>query len=121
MAGISFMDLLFAEALAAGLAREAQARREAEKPPENFFILPRDPQAWRQIQVASKKENMVIAVEITDNINENCKRIQSVFIQLARKYDSIPFLRASIGLGCTFDEVNQCISLLFTLRVRFVH
>ncbi len=105
MAGISFLDLMLAEALAAGLARE---RAQAERPPENFYILPRDPQAWRNIQTACKKENMVIGVEITDNTNENCKRVQSIFVQLARKYDNIPFFRATINLGCTFDEVSAC-------------
>ncbi len=103
MAGISFLDLMLAEALAAGLARE---RAEAERPPENFFLIPRDPQAWRNIQMASKKEHMVIVVEITDNSNENCKRIQSIFLQLARKYDNIPFFRATVGLAGSFDEVS---------------
>ncbi len=92
---------MLAEALAAGLARD---RAQAERPPpENFFVLPRDPQAWRNIQTACKKEHMVLGVEITDNSSENCRHI---CMQLARKYDSIPFVRATIGLGGTFDEVS---------------
>ena len=106
MAGISFMDLMFAEALASGLAREAQARRTERPPPDNFFVLPRDPQGWRQIQVACKKENMVIAIEITDSRNENCKRIHPHFVDMAREFDSVPFLRVMIGLGATYDEVR---------------
>ena len=118
MAGISFLDLMFAEALASGLAREAQARRTERPPPDNFYLLPRDPNAWKQIQTACKKENMVIAVEITDNINENCKRVQSLFVDMAREFDSIPFLRAQVGLGNTFEEVSVAIVwvlLIYTL------
>jgi len=110
MAGISFLDLMLAEALASGLAREA--RRAERPPPDNFYLLPRDPNAWRQIQTACKKENMVIAVEITDNINENCRRVQSLFVDMAREFDSIPFLRAQIGLGNTFDEVSVAIGFV---------
>lgn len=106
MAGISFLDLLFAEALAAGMARGARSRDRP--PPDNFFLLPRDPRAWRQIQAASKKENMVIGVEVTDNVNENCQRMQKVFVELAREFEGMPFLRVQItgGLGgTTYDEV----------------
>ena len=105
MAGISFLDLLFAEALASGMAREARTRERP--PPDNFFLLPRDPRAWRQIRMASKKENMVIAVEITDSVNENCQRMQRVFVDLAREFDGMPFLRVQIGGGGggTYDEV----------------
>ena len=103
MAGISFLDLLFADALVSGLARDA-ARAE-RPPPDNFFLVPRDSQAWRQIQEASKKENMVIAIEITDNVNVNCKRIQQVFMDMAREFDGIPFLRVQVGPGGTYDEV----------------
>jgi len=101
---------MLAEALASGLAREA--RRAERPPPDNFYLLPRDPNAWRQIQTACKKENMVIAVEITDNINENCRRVQSLFVDMAREFDSIPFLRAQIGLGNTFDEVSVAIGFV---------
>ena len=105
MAGISFLDLLFAEALASGMAREARTRERP--PPDNFFLLPRDPRAWRQIQAASKKENMVIAVEITDNASENCLRMQKLFVDLAREFEGMPFLRVQIGGGGggTYDEV----------------
>ena len=107
MAGISFLDLLFAEALASGMAREARSR--GRPPPDNFFLLPRDPRAWRQIQIASKKENMVIAVEITDSVSENCQRMQKVFVEMAREFDGMPFLRVQISGGpfggSTYDEV----------------
>ena len=103
MAGISFLDLLFAEAIASGMAREARTRERP--PPDNFFLLPRDSCAWRQIQAASNKENMVIAVEITDGLGENCQRIQRLFVDLAREHDGMPFLRVKIGGGNTFEEV----------------
>ena len=121
MAGISFLDLMFAEALASGLAREA--RRAERPPPDNFYLIPRDPNAWRQIQTACKKENMVIAVEITDDRNENCRRVQSLFVDMAREFDNIPFLRVKIALGSTFDEVSWSVKIFthFTNRSRSSH
>lgn len=98
---MSFLDLLLAEAIAAGLAREA-AR---ERPPENFFVLPREPRAWRMFQTASQKEMMVVAIEITNNMAPNCRAVQPLFIELARKFSSVPFLRVEIGLGRTYDTL----------------
>jgi len=104
MAGISFLDLLFAEAIAAGLAR--QAMRAEQPPPDNFFQLPKDPRAWKLIHAKNKAENMVCAIEITNNGRENCRRVQPLFIDLAREFDSIPFLQVAIAPGATYDEVH---------------
>ena len=106
MANRSFMEMIFEDALASGLARElARAERP---PPENFFLLPSDVKAWREIQVASKNENMVICLEITRNGNEKCKMVQSIFMDMARKFENVPFLRVSIQPFATFDEVLVC-------------
>ena len=44
---MSFLDLLLAEAIASGLARAAA---EAQRPPpENFFVLPPDPEVRKYI------------------------------------------------------------------------
>ena len=103
MAQFSFLDLMFAEALASGLAREAI--RAERPPPDNFFLLPKDPGAWKMIKEASKKENMVVCVEITDGMNENCKRVRSIFLDMAREFDGIPFVRVNIEPGATYIEV----------------
>ena len=108
---MSFLDLLLAEAIGAGLAREA-AR---ERPPENFFVLPREPRAWRMFQAASKKETMVVAIEVTNNMAANCRAVQPLFIELARKFSSVPFLRVEIGLGRTYDEVKIIAVLIYKL------
>ena len=100
MAGVTFMDLLLAQALAAGLEREA---RSDSPPPENFFRLPSDPEAWRNVQEACKKENMVVALEITDG---SFPQQQREFMDLAREFDNIPFMRVQIGAGDTFDKVD---------------
>ena len=105
MAGISFLDLMLAEAIAGGLARE-QAARRARPPPDNLFVIPRNPHAWRQIKDACKKENMVTCVDITDGTSENCTRVDSVFIDLAREFDGIPFFVVKVGPLGTFDEVR---------------
>ena len=99
---MSFFDLLLAEAISAGLARQAEAR---EPPPENFFVLPRDPRAWRMFKAASEKETMVVAIEVTNNMAANCRAVQPLFVNLARKFSNVPFLRVEIGLGSTYDEV----------------
>jgi hypothetical protein len=101
---MSFLDLLLAEAISAGLARQAAAR---EPPPENFFVLPRDPRAWRMFQAASEKETMVAAIEITNNMTPNCRAVQPLFIELARKFSNVPFLRVEIGLGSTYDALRR--------------
>ena len=102
MAGISFLDLLFAEAIAAGLARQARA---AQPPPENFFVLPKDPRAWKLIHAKNKAENMVCAIEITNDGRENCRRVQPLYLELAREFEGIPFLQVPIAPGATYDEV----------------
>ncbi len=114
MANLTFLDLLFADALASGLAREAM--RAERPPPDNFFLLPRDPDAWNKIQEASRKENMVVCIEFTDNSSENCKRVQGIFMDLARDFEGIPFVRAVIGLGNTYNVVCR-VSLCIALRV----
>ena len=105
MANISFLDLMFAEALASGLAREAM---RAEPPPENFFLLPPVPDAWTKIQEASRKENMVVCIAFTEDSN---KPVQRLFMDLAREFDSIPFVRAAIGPGATYDKVSYTVNL----------
>ncbi len=104
MANLSFLDLILAEALAAGLARE---RAQAEKPPpHNFFVLPKDLRAWRQIKEACKKENMVVCLEITRKDQEKCVRVQGIYMDMAREFENIPFLRVFIEPLSTFDEVG---------------
>ena len=111
MAGMSFLDLMFAEALVAGLARDAQRRERP--PPDNFFVLTRDPRAWMQIKEACKKENMVICLEF---INEGTS--SSMFVDLARDFDGIPFLRVKVGpgIGGTFDEVKVKFNMLINTK-----
>lgn len=106
---MAFLNFLLAEALAAGLER-AQAEASQQPAPPNFFILPRDPQAWCKFHEACRKENMVIAVEITDNSKVNCKKVQPLFVKEARKFESIPFVRVEIEFGLTYKQV--CIRSL---------
>lgn len=108
MAGLTFLDLMLAEALAAGLARDS-IRAERRPPPDNFFLLPSDPAAWRKVQEASKKENMVVCIEITNDTTENCRRVQTIFMDMAREFEGIPFFRVIIRPGATFDEVSSAI------------
>ena len=110
MANISFLDLMLADALASGLSRGGI--RAEKPPPDNFFVLPRDPDAWTKIQEASRKENMVVCIEITDDSNDNCRRVQTVFMDMAREFENIPFVRVPIGLGATYDEVKKSYIIL---------
>ena len=104
MAGISILDLLFAKALAEGLARELT---EDEQPPKNFFRV-KDPDAWKRIEGINNRDNMVVCIEITHNVSENCQRVQSIFVKLAREFEDVqvPFFHVVIEGGETFDEVH---------------
>lgn len=120
MAGMSFFDLMLAEALAGGLAREA-ARRE-RPPPENVFLLPKNLDAWRQVKDACRKENMVFLVDITDGSSENCTRIDNVFIDMAREFDGLPFFIVKVGPFGTFDEArfDLCVCLIMIPLPRLI-
>ena len=56
---MDFMDLLLADALAAGLARE-MAREAQRPPPENFFVLPPDPQVYIYINHGLKLASFIV-------------------------------------------------------------
>lgn len=103
---MAFLNFLLAEALAAGLER-AEAEEKQQAPPQNFFVLPQDPRAWVKFHEACRKENMVIAVEITDNSKVNCKRVQPLFVKEARNFESIPFVRADVQTGIYVE--TKCI------------
>ena len=117
--GINLMDLMFASVLAEGLAEAMKAGSETP-PPENFISLPRDPQAWHQIRDTSKKENMVVAIDIANNLNQESKRLQPMFVDLAREFEGVPFVRATIGPAGTFEEVRflqLIIAMSFALQI----
>ena len=106
---VDFFDLLLADALASGLARQAAAERARQErpPPDNFFILPADPQAWRQVHASCKKENMVICVEVTDDTHSGSRSVQPLFVDLAREVPNIPFFRIKIGFGRAFTQLRE--------------
>ena len=105
---MAFLDFLLAEALAAGLERAAaEEQQQTQPPPPNFFVLPQDPRAWRKFHEACRRENMVVAIEITDNSKLHCKRVQPLFVNEARKFESIPFVRVEIELGLTHKQVGR--------------
>ena len=99
---MSVFDLLLTQAIMEGLAREA-AR---EKLPENVFVLQRSPLSWKAVKELCEKDNHVVAVEITEDKNPNCLRMQKVFVNIAREFGGIGFFRASIEDGFTFPEVR---------------
>lgn len=97
------MDALFAEALAAGLARAIIGERP---PPDNFYVLSGNPLAWMRMQLASKRENLVVAVEFSNPQTESSKKVRPLFVDLAREFDNVPFVRANIEPGQTFAAVK---------------
>ena len=106
---VDFFDLLLADAIASGLARQAAAgrARQEQPPPENFFILPADPQAWRQVHASCKRENMVIGVEVTDDSHSGSRSVQPLFVDLAREVPNIPFFRIKIGFGRAYTQLRE--------------
>ena len=106
MERMSFLDFLLDEALVGGLRRDLSSRDGTT--PKNFFVLPKDDvRAWQKIHESCKKENMVIVVEFTDDVNDNCRRTQPLFVSLAREFESIPFMRVVVTPGTDdFYEVS---------------
>ena len=98
------MDLLLAEALAEGMARRLAEERE-RPPPENFFVLPPDPNAWRKLKQTCAQENTVICFEITDDSHPPSRQLQGPVMDLAREMENVPFFRVKIAGGRTFDQV----------------
>ena len=118
---MSFLDFLLAEAISAGLVHEAT--KESRPPPKNFFALPTDPTAWKRFSDASKRENMVVAIEFTNNAVGSCRAVQPLFVELARQFESLPFVRVEITSGNTYDEVSIWILAVcvYALTVAIQH
>ena len=74
---MDFMDLLLAEALAAGMARQAAEARQ-RPPPDNFFILPPDPQVFYIFLMAA-------IPNITFFLPSRSERLGESFTKLAKK------------------------------------
>ena len=109
MAQISFLDFILAKALAAGLAHEIAVQQHTP-PPNNYFVLSNQQQAWEQFKEANKKENMVVCIEfVTEELSES-----TLFMDLAREHDNIPFLRVKVGEGVEekFDIVRADLSVV---------
>ena len=99
MRALSFLDVMLANALAAGLAHDRK-RNQVKRPPDNYFVLSRDPEAWKKFKEDSWKENLVFCMEFID------EDMSTVFVDLAREFDSIPFVRVQVGVESTFEEVR---------------
>ena len=102
MRGMSFLDVALAKALAAGLAHDTMRMQSLRPPPSNYFVLSKDPKAWNQFKEDGRKENLVFCMEFIDEDMSS-----TVFIDLAREFDSIPFVRVQVGQGIegSFEEV----------------
>ena len=101
-----FMELLLAEALAGGMARHLAQERE-RPPPDNFFVLRPDSNAWRKLKENCKRENTVICFEITDDSHPPSIQLQGPVIDLAREMENVPFFRVKLAPGQTFDQVES--------------
>ncbi len=49
---------------------------------------------------------MVVCLEITRKDQEKCVRVQGIYMDMAREFENIPFLRVFIEPLSTFDEVG---------------
>ena len=102
---MSLFDLLVAQALLEGMARGGT---RGTPPPKNFYVLQQNTRSWQGLQEICKKGNNVIAVEVTNGELESCRRMQQVFLNLAREHDELGFFRAEIEQpGFTFPEVTR--------------
>ena len=110
---LSFLDFLLAEALASGLAHGVRNQRQEKPPPENFFELPNEPQAWEQFKEASKKENMIVCIEfVTKELSRS-----TLFVDLAREHEGIPFVRVTVSDEELFENVRTELCKLASLAI----
>ena len=102
--GLSFLDFILAEAL--GAQALTHPLLATNPPPDNYFVLSNEQQAWQQFKEASKKENMVVCIEF---VNEGLSR-STLFQDLARDHDSIPFIRVKVDEDDqnSFENVSIC-------------
>ena len=92
--------------IASGRTRLLAVEQE-RPPPDNFYILPPDPQAWRQVHASCKRQNMVICVEVTKDSHQGSRSVRPMFVDLAREISNVPFFRIKIGFGQTFDQLRD--------------
>lgn len=52
-----------------------------------------------------KEENMVICIELTKDSHPASRRVQPLFMDLAREVSKVPFFRAKITEDFTFAQV----------------
>ena len=105
----SLLNFLLMQELVESLKRDEEEKEEKQReeaPPKNFFQV-NDYKAWRGGQEACKREQMVIALEITDQFSDSSGRVRPLFLRLAKEFDSIPFLSVLTGPGrrLTTDKV----------------
>ena len=79
------------QSLAAGLAHDHPNKESLTPPPENYFVLS-DRQVWENFKEESRKENLVFCMEFIDE-----EMSSTVFVDLAREFDSLPFLGVHVG------------------------
>ena len=60
---------------------------------------------------------MVICVEVTDDQHPGSRQVQPLFMELARKTPQIPFFRAKIGPGRTFNKVLETLSTIYLIMI----
>ena len=107
----SLLNFLLMQELVESLKRDEEEQEEKQReeaPPKNFFQV-NDYKAWRGGQEACKREQMVIALGITDQFSDSSGRVRPLFLRLAKEFDSIPFLRVLTGPGrrLTTDKVYK--------------
>ena len=107
----TFLDSLLMKELVESLdsqTRDNEGRRaeETKSDPENFFLVV-DQKAWKRAQEACKREKLVVAMEITNQFDDTCRRVRPLFTDLAKEFDSIPFFRVVTGPGrqLTMEQV----------------
>ena len=108
----TFLDFMLMKELVESLesqTRDNEGRRaeETKSDPENFFLVV-DPKAWKRAQEVCKREKLVVAMEITNQFDDTCHRVRSLFTGLAKEFDSIPFFRVVTGPGrqLTMEQVR---------------
>ena len=87
-----------------GELKDQEQGKEGEEENLKNYIFITKYEEWQREQKACRQERKVIALEITNL--EGCERMRPLFLNLAKEYDDVPFIRVLTGPSEPFIATN---------------
>ena len=101
-----------------------EGKQKGEEEDESSILVVVDPEEWEREQEACRKDQKVIALEITNPFSESCGRIRSLFARLAKEFEGLPFIRVITGPFQPFittDKVSITYSNIPTVTLKLFY